>query len=100
MIGVASSGIGAALTAAVLFGAGTPLAKVLLAHTSPLLLAALLYLGSGIGLLVLRRIRRAPAARLAAGEWKWLVGAVVCGGAVGPVLLMAGLSAMPASGAA
>jgi MFS superfamily sulfate permease-like transporter len=36
----------AALAAALLFGAGTPVAKLLLAHTSPWMLAALLYLGS------------------------------------------------------
>lgn len=39
------SGIPAALAAAVLFGAGTPLAKLLLEHAGPWLLAALLYLG-------------------------------------------------------
>lgn len=49
--GVHSSVI-ATLAAAVLFGAGTPLAKLLRAHTSPWLLAALLYLGSGIGFLI------------------------------------------------
>ena len=35
------SGVVAALAAAALFGAGTPLAKVLLGHMSPWLLAAL-----------------------------------------------------------
>jgi drug/metabolite transporter (DMT)-like permease len=43
-------GVVAALAAALLFGAGTPFAKLLLAHTGPWLLAAMLYLGSGIGL--------------------------------------------------
>ena len=93
------SGVIAAMTAAVLFGAGTPLAKLLLAHTSPWLLAALLYLGSGVGLWIVRRIRRAPAVHLASGDWRWLAGAIVAGGMIGPVLLMVGLSAMPASGA-
>lgn len=94
------SGIHAALAAAALFGAGTPLAKLLLAHAGPWLLAALLYLGSGLGLWLLRRVRRSPAARLARGELWWLSGAVAAGGVAGPVLLMTGLSAMPASGAA
>ncbi|MBX3618980.1 MAG: DMT family transporter [Rhizobacter sp.] len=92
-------GVGAALLAAALFGAGTPLAKTLMAGVSPWMLAGLLYLGSGFGLAVLRLMRRAPSARPAAGEWPWLAGAVLTGGVVGPVLLMFGLSGMPASGA-
>ncbi|MBI5860943.1 MAG: EamA family transporter [Rhodocyclales bacterium] len=94
------SGIPAALAAAVLFGAGTPLAKLLLAHAAPWLLAALLYLGSGLGLWLFRRIRQSPATQLARGDWLWLAGAIVTGGVTGPVLLMTGLTAMPASGAA
>jgi len=93
-------GIVAALAAAVLFGAGTPLAKLLLEHATPWLLAALLYLGSGIGLWLLRRVRHSPAAHLAPGEWRWLVGAILSGGVIAPVLLMTGLAAIPASGAA
>jgi drug/metabolite transporter (DMT)-like permease len=93
------SGVMAAMAAALLFGAGTPLAKLLLAHTSPWLLAALLYLGSGIGLWIVRQVRHAPAVHLERGDWRWLGGAIITGGMVGPVLLMLGLSAMPASGA-
>lgn len=93
------AGVGAALLAAALFGAGTPLAKGLMADTGPWMLAGLLYLGSGLGLLLMRQLRRAPAARLEAGDWPWLVGAIMAGGVVGPVLLMFGLSGMPASGA-
>lgn len=93
------TGVSAALGAAVLFGAGTPLAKLLLAGINPWLLAGLLYLGSGIGLTLYRRLSRAPRVRLAPGEARWLAGAIASGGVVGPVLLMLGLSAMPASGA-
>ena len=94
-------GVGAALGAALLFGAGTPLAKLLLAGTSPWLLAGLLYLGSGLGLTLVRWLRRSEVrARLAPGEGPWLAGAVLAGGVVGPVLLMWGLVGMPASGAA
>ncbi len=93
-------GVAAALAAAALFGASAPLAKPLLAHASPWLLAALLYLGSGIGLALVRRLRRAPPVRLNAGEWRWLAGAIASGGVIAPVLLMAGLAAMPASDAA
>jgi drug/metabolite transporter (DMT)-like permease len=90
-------GVLASLAAALLFGAGTPLAKLLLAQATPWLLAALLYLGSGVGLALLRRLRRAPAVSLAHGDFKWLAGAVLAGGMVGPVLLMLGLAAMPAA---
>lgn len=90
-------GIAAALAAAVLFGAGTPMAKPLLAETGPWLLAGLLYLGSGLGLWAVRALRRAPAVRLAAAERGWLIGAILAGGVVGPVLLMLGLSRLPAA---
>ncbi len=92
------TGVGAALLAAALFGAGTPLAKALMTGVGPWMLAGLLYLGSGLGLAALRLVRRAPVVRLAASEWPWLIGAVLAGGVVGPVLLMFGLSGMPASG--
>lgn len=92
-------GVWAALGAALLFGAGTPVAKLLLAQTGPWLLAALLYLGSGAGLWLLRRWMQPAPARLAKAEWFWLAGATVSGGMLGPALLMVGLSGMPASGA-
>ena len=93
-----------ALAAALLFGASTPVAKLLLTDTSPWMLAALLYLGSGIGLAGLRAVRllrrkEASAPRLQPGEWRWLAGAIACGGVAAPVLLMAGLSHLPAAGA-
>lgn len=97
--GLRQPGVAAALGAALLFGAGTPLAKLLLAQASPWLLAGLLYLGSGLGLGAVRRLRRAPAVQLSRAEWPWLAGAVLAGGVVGPVLLMLGLTRMPASGA-
>lgn len=93
------NGVAAALGAAVLFGAGTPLAKLLLSSVSPWLLAGLLYLGSGLGLTLYRRLVRAPAAKLPRNERAWFAGAIVSGGVVAPVLLMLGLSGMPASGA-
>ena len=67
-------GIVAALGAALLFGAGTPLAKLLLRDISPWLMAALLYLGSGVGLGIYRLVRRSPPVRLAPGDWPWLAG--------------------------
>lgn len=85
--------------AALLFGAGTPVAKLLLVDAGPWMLAGLLYLGSGVGLGMYRLIRRSPRVRLARRELLPLAGAVFFGGLVGPVLLMFGLLGMPASGA-
>jgi drug/metabolite transporter (DMT)-like permease len=92
-------GVLASLAAALLFGAGTPLAKLLLARVDPWLLAALLYLGSGLGLAWVRSVGGAQRVKLAKGQAKWLAAAVLSGGVAGPVLLMLGLAAMPASGA-
>jgi drug/metabolite transporter (DMT)-like permease len=85
-------GIAAALAAAVLFGVGTPLAKLLLDAVSPWLLAGILYLGSGMGLAIWRLARGASTVRLARDDIAWLAGAVFFGGMVGPVLLMWGLA--------
>jgi drug/metabolite transporter (DMT)-like permease len=93
------SGVIAVLAAAMLFGVSTPLAKLLLGHMNPWPLAVLLYLGSGMGLWIMRRIRRMPAAHLGSGDWGWLAAAIVAGGIIGPVSLMVGLSAMPGSDA-
>ena len=50
--------IAQALLAAGLFGASAPFAKLLLGEVQPIPLAALLYLGSGAGMLLLRALRR------------------------------------------
>ncbi|QIL79396.1 DMT family transporter [Diaphorobacter sp. HDW4A] len=92
-------GVLAALGAAVLFGAGTPAVKLLLEHASPWLLAGILYLGSGIGLLIYRLVARAPAVELKRNELGWLAGAIISGGMLGPLLLMTGLAGMTASDA-
>lgn len=90
-----------ALGAAALFGASTPFAKQFVGDISALMLAGLLYLGSGVGLLTLRLLRdrgwRNPG--LAHGEWPWLLGAIACGGVVGPTLLMLGLASTSAASA-
>lgn len=87
-----------ALGAAILFGASTPFAKQLvgdeLTASSSFLLAGLLYLGSGIGLTLIRLIRDRgwQPADLLRHEWPWLLGAIAFGGVLGPLLLMVGLS--------
>jgi drug/metabolite transporter (DMT)-like permease len=100
-----SVGIVYALAAAVLFGASTPFSKLLLSSVQPVLLAALLYLGSGCGLtlwlwlgssLTGKKSQEAPLKR---ADFPWLAGAVFFGGVVGPLLLMLGLAATPAADA-
>ena len=88
------SAIWPALAAAALFGASTPLVKLLVGELPALLLAGLLYLGSGLGLATIRLLRDRgwKASGLAPGEWRWLAGAIVFGGLLGPVLLVAGLT--------
>jgi drug/metabolite transporter (DMT)-like permease len=94
-------GVLAALVAAVLFGASTPFAKALLGELSPLLLAGLLYLGSGVGLWAFRiaRDRGLVAPRLSRSEWFSLTGAIAAGGVLAPALLMFGLARASAADA-
>ena len=83
-----------ALVSALLFGAAAPLSKPLLDYLSPYVLAGLLYLGASAGVLgfavrergwaTLWRMDRRNALRLA--------GAVLFGGLLGPVALLAGLN--------
>jgi drug/metabolite transporter (DMT)-like permease len=92
-----------ALLSAVLFGASTPLAKLLVGAMAPLVLAGVLYLGSGIGLaawLALRRVMRSERApQLAPGDWRWLAAAIAAGGIAGPAFLMYGLARTDAASA-
>ncbi len=83
-----------ALLAAILFGASTPFSKLLVGEMPPVLLAGLLYLGSGIGLTLLRtfRDRGFKDAGLKRGEWGWLLAAILFGGMLGPLALMFGLT--------
>jgi drug/metabolite transporter (DMT)-like permease len=94
-----TTGVAAALLAAALFGASTPLTK-LLGDVPPLILAGLLYLGSGVGLTILRvGLRRKPQS-IPRGDWPWLAGAIIAGGVLGPICLVLGLRLTPASTAA
>lgn len=97
--GLRQPGVIAALGAALLFGAGTPVAKLLLLGLNPWLLAALLYLGSGLGMSFYRHLTGARSVRLSRADLPWFVGAIAAGGVLAPVLLMFGLSGMPASSA-
>lgn len=88
-----------ALAAAALFGVSTPASKALLGTIDPVVLAGLLYCGAGLGAAVLRRLptraltaSQAPERPLGRRDFPWLAGAIMAGGIVGPLLLMAGLS--------
>lgn len=87
----------AALLAALFFGVSTPLSKLLLADLNPFLLAGLLYLGAGLGLAafqLLRGGRLLPEGRFRRG---YAAGMVLCGGMLGPVLLMLAIRLAPAA---
>jgi drug/metabolite transporter (DMT)-like permease len=90
-------GVAAGLAAALLFGASTPIAKALLASLGPVTTAGLFYLGAALA--------TSPAARGAGHHWHRatrtdrlrLLGAILLGGGIGPVLLLMGLRHAPAA---
>lgn len=83
------------LGAAALFGVSAPLAKILLPNTGPLLLAGLLYLGGGLGVLAASLVRRrgqgGREAQLRKADLANLLGIIALGGIAGPVLMLYGL---------
>jgi drug/metabolite transporter (DMT)-like permease len=96
-------GILFALMSAALFGASTPFAKLLLGSVDPWLMAGLLYLGAGIGLLLVhlsRGVLHMPAieAPLRRADLPWLALVIAAGGVCGPLLLMVGLARTDAAG--
>lgn len=98
------TGILLAIASAVLFGASTPFAKLLLGAVDPWMMAALLYLASGTGLAAVHASR--AALRIAAAEAPlrradipWLAMVILSGGIGGPVLLMLDLKRTDAAGA-
>jgi drug/metabolite transporter (DMT)-like permease len=90
-------GVAAGLAAALLFGASTPIAKALLASLGPVTMAGLFYLGAALA--------TSPAAKGAGRHWRRatqtdrlrLLGAILFGGGIGPVLLLMGLRHAPAA---
>lgn len=95
-------GILYALGAAMLFGVSTPLAKLATSSATPVLVAGLLYLGSGMGLALVRRVRLLSGSAsvetpLRRSDLLWLAGAILAGGVIAPALLMLGLLATSAS---
>jgi drug/metabolite transporter (DMT)-like permease len=89
------------LMSALLFGLSTPLAKLLVGEVEPLMLAGLLYLGSGCGLSVLWLLKRLRSPEritpIKKSDLRWLLGSITFGGIISPALLMFGLSTTMAS---
>lgn len=92
-----------AILAAVLFGASTPVAKLLLGKIEPILLASFLYVGSGLSLMLFKGLRRVIGqsasieAQVSKSDVPWLIGAIFAGGVAAPILLMFGLRDTPAA---
>lgn len=91
-----------ALTAALLFGLSTPLNKLLLNTIEPLVLSGLIYLGSGLGILIYRLIKEKSLytqteAKLQREEIPVLVAAVLAGGVLAPIILLYSIRVTPAS---
>jgi drug/metabolite transporter (DMT)-like permease len=79
------------LLAAVLFGVTAPLTSELAGSVPAFTLAGLLYVGAALA--VAPSVVRSPPSRQAlAAEWRPAAVAVVAGGAIGPLLLVAGLA--------
>jgi drug/metabolite transporter (DMT)-like permease len=77
---------------AALFGISAPLSKALLPDIPPMMLAGLLYLGAGLGLTVVRQVRRRPWPAFSRSD-RWRLGWIAfVGGFIAPTLLLIGLS--------
>ena len=91
-----------AILAAILFGISAPISKLLLGYVDPITMAAFLYLGSGVGMLLLRLIQRlnpnfrGAEAKINKSDIKWIVGAIIAGGVLAPIILMFSLPETPA----
>lgn len=89
-------GIILAIVAAALYAISTPVSKLLLTHIPSTLLAGLLYLGAGIGMLTLGLIQRARGKsrgeeRLGIGDTPY-VAFMIALDVIAPILLLLGLS--------
>jgi drug/metabolite transporter (DMT)-like permease len=91
LVGVSRDGVVRCLLAAVLFGAAAPAASRLAGSMPAFTLAGLLYVGAALAVLP-SVLSQPPSRRAVAREWRPALTAVVVGGALGPVLLMAGLA--------
>ena len=95
-----STAIFSAVLAAALYALSAPLSKLLLQTITPAMLAALLYLGAGIGVFAVRRLRRGGGETpLVRADAPYVIGMVALDVAA-PILLMLGLAKTTAANAA
>jgi len=92
-----------AILAAALFGISSPVSKFLLEKIPPMIMAALLYLGAGIGMLFMSLIKNSNGikqkeAKIGRKELPFTIGMIVLDIAA-PIFLMIGLSMTTASNA-
>ena len=101
-----------AIAAAALFGVSAPFAKLFLGEVEPIPLAAFLYLGSGLGLLLIKTGQRlggtavttnttvATETPIERSDLLWLAGAILAGGIAAPIIWLFSLHETPAATAA
>lgn len=92
-----------AILAAALYALNSPLSKLLLERVPPTMMAALLYLGAGIGLAAVRAVQRGLHVEnrevpLSRADWPYVAGMVALDIAA-PICLMVGLSRTTAANA-
>lgn len=97
----ARSGLVAGLLAALFFGSSAPLISTLVGTNSTLMIAALLYAGATLALLVVRAAvgRQQAESPVQRRDLAPLVGLTVLGGIVGPLCLVQGLTLLSAGSA-
>ena len=92
-----------ALAAALMFGASVPLSKLLFSSAEPIMVAGLLYLGMGLGMLPVKAYMTMfgkPSQKeepLARSDMPWVFGTVLFGGILAPVVMMISLDHTPGS---
>lgn len=100
MVKAPSRAVWAAVAAAALYALNAPFSKLLLKSVAPTMLAALLYLGAGLGTGALRLIRRSGGQKsLTRADLPYTLAMVVLDIAA-PILLMTGLKSTAAANAA
>jgi drug/metabolite transporter (DMT)-like permease len=95
--------IGFAILAALLYGISSPISKLLLVEIPPTLMAALLYLGAGLGMLGITLFQlimkhEKKEAKMTAKELPYIIGMILLDIAA-PILLMIGLTLTTSSNA-